>query len=155
MNMDFSFSGAIRGRRRWRTTVGLGLAAALVLGVPAAAYARTAKTLGFHISNDDLVIGVRVPASTDDDIEMPARRNGVFTSDVHGCPSGNAAYNTALLETLRGRPDEYVAIRIGRDYCALPLVVNGLDWDEGKYHFQVAPHYFPQPAGSGILRTTW
>jgi hypothetical protein len=99
--------------------------------------------------------GVRIPASASNDFSMPARTNGIFASDAYGCPSADAAYNSALIQSLPGSPDRYVVLRSGRDFCALQLTVPGLDWDSGKYHFQVSPYYAVQPAGSGFVRASW
>ena len=126
----------------------------VVVGVPTAAYA-TDKTLGFTITNSDFVKGQRVPASVSSDFSMPARSNGVFFSDIYGCPSGNAAYNSGLLRDRNFSPDETIVLRNNREYCALQLNVSGVSWPSGTYHFGVAPYYYPEPSGSGIVGTRW
>jgi hypothetical protein len=138
-----------------RSAIGAVATLAIVLGVPAAAYAVGSKTVGFSIGDADFVSGVRVPSAVSSDYSLPATSSGVFVSDVYGCPSGRAAYNSALLRTLNNLPDQYIARRTGRDYCALQLNISGLSWGDAKYHFEVSPYYMPQPSGSGILGARW
>ncbi len=155
MNMDARTLDRRIFRRKSRTLAAVVVTAALVLGVPVTAYAFTAKNLGFSISNDDFVTGIRVPASKSQDYYMPATTNGVFVMDGYGCPSGRAAFNANLRRNVAGFPDDLIVQRSLRDFCALQLNVAGLDWKAGYFHFGVAPSYYPQPAGVGMVGTRW
>lgn len=133
-----------------RILVGL-LAAGLVVGLPATAWAATRS-----YTIDATALGPqRLPADAAQDFRAPQVGDGRVTSDI----DGTACDGTYAVQLVRHRPflpDEVVHRFDGGRACDGPATQGGLSWGEGLFHFDARVTQRQESAfGQGFVRAEW
>lgn len=137
--------------RNCRHAAALVVAAGVLLGMPAVAWAASA---GYQFDATRLG-NQRLPANSSQDFPSVGVDNGRVTSDMDGTAC-DSTYGVQLVRARSFLPDEVVHRFDGGRACDGAVTRPGLSWGEGRYHFDVRVVQRQESNfGRGFVRAEW